>query len=340
MDSDPTKACGTPRVLEDVLEFSDRIAEGASVSYHLTCLAFNRCGTVLAAGCADGKVILIDFETRGLATVLKNEAPSEETTTAGAHRTQPNESSVAPAAPVAPVLPLGESGEGPSSKPADAETNAQGGVKDKELNEEETKGKELNEERKEGETNGSGSGNTATVTTNVAVADSAANVAPHCAPVTSVSWSEDGTRLVTSCHSTVDNNVLLWDLKSEKVMKTFALPEGVVSTEINPTLPLILANLSKGPPTLLKFDGSPSERVQWKQEEQEEGSSNNNRCVGAFIERGTLVAVGKGSEITVLRTSTSDVVSQTKINNMSGILGFSYEDSSGTGANGFDFSST
>ena len=312
-----------------MLEFSDRTAEGASVSYHLTCLAFNRCGTLLAAGCADGKVILIDFETRGLATVLKNEAPSEETKTAGAPRTQPNESSVAPVAPVAPVLPLGESGEGPSSKPAEAETKAQGGVKDKELNEEE----------KEGETNGSGNTATAT-TTNVAVADSAANVAPHCAPVTSVSWSEDGTRLVTSCHSTVDNNVLLWDLKSEKVIKTFALPEGVVSTEINPTLPLILACLSKGPPTLLKFDGSPSERVQWKQEEQEEGSSHNNRCVGAFIERGTLVAVGKGSELTVLRTSTSDVVSQTKINNASGILGFSYEDSLGTGANGFDFSST
>lgn len=50
-----------PEVIEEYLEHGV-----------MKCIAFNRRGTLLAAGCSDGSCVIWDFETRGIATVLKD----------------------------------------------------------------------------------------------------------------------------------------------------------------------------------------------------------------------------------------------------------------------------
>lgn len=51
-----------PEVVEEYLD------------YGITkCIAFNRRGTLLAAGCSDGSCVIWDFETRGIAKILKEE---------------------------------------------------------------------------------------------------------------------------------------------------------------------------------------------------------------------------------------------------------------------------
>lgn len=50
-----------PEVIEEYLEYGV-----------MKCIAFNRRGTLLAAGCSDGSCVIWDFMTRGVATVLKD----------------------------------------------------------------------------------------------------------------------------------------------------------------------------------------------------------------------------------------------------------------------------
>ncbi|CAI9094951.1 OLC1v1030789C2 [Oldenlandia corymbosa var. corymbosa] len=50
-----------PEVIEEYLEHGI-----------MKCIAFNRRGTLLAAGCADGGCVIWDFETRGIAKILKD----------------------------------------------------------------------------------------------------------------------------------------------------------------------------------------------------------------------------------------------------------------------------
>ena len=62
---DPAELLGLP---EKVEEFLHHCAAG--------CLAFNRQGTLLAAGCESGEVVLWDYETRSVARVLPSQGPS------------------------------------------------------------------------------------------------------------------------------------------------------------------------------------------------------------------------------------------------------------------------
>ncbi|KAJ3673933.1 hypothetical protein LUZ60_005925 [Juncus effusus] len=50
-----------PEVIEDFLQHGN-----------MKCIAFNRHGTLLAAGCADGKILIWDFETRGISKTLRD----------------------------------------------------------------------------------------------------------------------------------------------------------------------------------------------------------------------------------------------------------------------------
>jgi COMPASS component SWD1 len=49
--------------------FPEVIEETSEEGYALTC-AFNRRGTLLATGCHDGRCIVWDFDTKGIAVVL------------------------------------------------------------------------------------------------------------------------------------------------------------------------------------------------------------------------------------------------------------------------------
>ncbi|KAF3332535.1 retinoblastoma-binding protein 5 [Carex littledalei] len=52
-----------PEIIEDFLQYGS-----------MKCIAFNSCGTLLAAGCSDGNCIIWDFETRGISRKLRDSA--------------------------------------------------------------------------------------------------------------------------------------------------------------------------------------------------------------------------------------------------------------------------
>lgn len=67
--------------MEDLVGLPERVEEQLSGAI-ASCLAFNRWGTLLAAGCLNGSVALYDYQTRGMASTLEGGHPDQTAVTA------------------------------------------------------------------------------------------------------------------------------------------------------------------------------------------------------------------------------------------------------------------
>lgn len=172
-----------------------RIALGENTTG--TALAFNARGNMLAVGCYDGSVKIIDFWTREIIRELANAAAAVNIGV----KTEDTKKSASSAADVAVAS-------------SDGGDNDDGAVPMETESEEKSGGEDVLSGESKWQPFASD-----------------ANCGGHSAIICSVSWYSDNRKLLTAAY---DNRIILWDVLQQRPEKVYTFATTVIRAEVNP----------------------------------------------------------------------------------------------------------